>query len=334
MKIAFRVEAGSNIGMGHITRCMAIANELKAWGWSCTFLIKSEKNVINYIINNKFDYITVPDMMIEDELYWIKNIIKDYKVVFLDSYLLSSSYIEAISADNIVCCYDDNALYKYSCDVVLNPNLYAKDLEFIFGMKKPKLLLGADYCILRDQFRTADKIKIRKNATNIFICLGGSDMNNMTEEVVRRLQDIPNIKLVVVIGALNNHYENIKGISKNNVTLIRDPKSMVDYMKQCDIGIISSGSIVYELCAIGLPAIVIAQAANQMGIYNYINKNNMMEGLGDWKSIDFEQLYVSTCNLLNDFEKRKTQSERITNSVNKNGVAKVASVLANMVENY
>jgi len=249
-----------------------------------------------------------------------------YDIVILDTYEVSNEYIASLNAlGRLVVCFDDNALYTFNCDVVVNGNLYANELSFMYENKAPKFLLGGSYSILRKEFRKSEPITVRDNVRNVFVCFGGTDLRNMTPLVVYAIKDIPEICLHVVLGSHTSNDEEVLVFSDaGNITIYKTPSSVLSVMCKCDIAISAAGTMVYELACIGLPSILITQADNQTRIADYMKRNELMYYGGDWKNINLNDLKIMVVSLLEDFRLRDMMSQKLVDAFDKNGVDNVA----------
>ena len=305
MNIAFRIDISSEIGTGHLTRMSALADAFAQMGHAYE-IFKGEDEPIDY---------------------------SGFDIIILDSYLLNDGYITKLNASNrALVCYDDNALYTYDCDIVLNSNLYASELDFKFSGKTPKMLLGGKYALLRKEFRDSHPIAINKKATRLFVCFGGSDTRNMTPQVIKALQDITGVELSVVLGDYTSNDDEVHAAKGANVIIHKSPSSMVEVMSKCDIAVASSGSMTYELAALGIPALTISQAENQFLISEYMTRNELSKSLGNWKNVDFDYVKNETIALLADYERRKDESKRLSEAVDKNGAVNAALSILSITE--
>lgn len=300
MNIAFRIDISDSIGMGHYMRMSALAEAFAELG--CTYKIfKGEDEPIEY---SSFD------------------------IVILDTYQINDKYIASLNVPGrLVVCYDDNSLYTYCCDIVLNANFHAEKLIFKFGEKTPKLLLGPYYALLRREFRETQPITIKENAANIFICFGGSDSRNFTPYTLRSLLNIQDVNLTVVLGAYTRCDADVLDLVNDNVQVLKNPDNLPFIMMNCDMAITAAGSMVYELAALGLPALVITQAKNQNLIADYLQQNKLMRWIGDYESVSTETIQKEAESLLKDAERRKTESVRLVGTVNKNGALNAAHAI-------
>ena len=297
MRIAFRIDISNKIGTGHYMRMSALAEAFEKLGHTCKFF-KGEDEPVDY---------------------------SGFDIIVLDTYQVSDEYIAGLNAPNrTLVCYDDNALYTYNCDILINANLYAEELSFRLSDKIPHMLLGGRYALLRREFRDSIQITVNEHAYKVFVCFGGSDMRNITPRVVEALQGIDGIQLSVVLGEYTECDEEVYAVSGGNTIVYKTPESMYDIMRRCDIAVASSGTMAYEMAAIGLPAISITQADNQFLIGEYMLRNKLMKCIGNWKNVDLTRLKDEVTLLLGDSGRRKTESAGLLKAVDKNGAINAA----------
>jgi spore coat polysaccharide biosynthesis predicted glycosyltransferase SpsG len=295
-KIAFRIDISNEIGTGHLMRMKALSDVFTELNHHCVFF-KGEDEPVDY---------------------------SGFDIIILDTYQITNDYISVLnSPDRLLVCYDDNALYTYSCDVLLNSNLHAHELEFRFGEKIPRLFLGGKYALLRREFRESDTLEIRENAKNVFICFGGSDPHNMTPKIIHALNEIEEINLFVVLGEYTKNDEEVFKLS-DKANIFKAPESISRIMKKCDIAVTAAGSMVYESACIGIPAIIITQADNQMLIADYMRRKGLAIYSDDRKNVDFDSLKKEIISLLGNFNCRREMSYKLIQSVNKNGAVSAA----------
>lgn len=306
MRIAFRVDYGEQIGMGHLTRMKALADAfIKLFSAEVSFYHTQDEPV---------DY-------------------TPYDLIVLDSYLLSDDYIAKLhDSSHTLVCYDDNALYTYDCDVLLNANLHASKLTFRTAFPPPKKLLGGSYSLLRPQFWHENPVRIRRNPSSAFICFGGTDFNNQTIPTVRALKLIPGLHLYVVLGKssfANTDFSDIRG---DNVSFFGDPLSIAAIMRQCDIAVISAGSIVYEVAALGIPSLTITQAENQRLVAQYFDAHKLVKNLGWHEDLDQFTLRKQTLDLLLDYNRRMQESSQLVLTVSKQGALNAARAIRKVMD--
>ena len=215
---------------------------------------------------------------------------------------------------------DDLANKQFDCDILLNQNVNPKKEDY--KKKVPydcKLLLGCDYALLKPGFsllrkKAIEKRKVTKKIKNILISLGGSDLNNITYNVLRQVSDKYNV--IVVLGRNSPHNEMIKSYSKNKeIKVIIETKNMPKLIFEADLGIGAGGSSSWERCCLGLPTLIYVTAENQK-----VNAENL-ERLGVVKIV--RNLKDDLQNISNDINLWKAMSEKSTAICDGLGVKRV-----------
>ncbi|SDB54375.1 Spore coat polysaccharide biosynthesis protein SpsG, predicted glycosyltransferase [Pseudobutyrivibrio sp. YE44] len=133
--IFFRADGNSQVGAGHVMRCLSIADAFVHAGEDVIFytagnelssLIES-RGIKNIVINSDF-------MKMESELVFLKGEIEEEKpdAIFVDSYFVTSQYLKSLqsychSVGGKLVYMDDVLKFAYPCDYLINYNVYAPD---------------------------------------------------------------------------------------------------------------------------------------------------------------------------------------------------------------
>ena len=250
MKVHILTEGNSKIGLGHLTRCIGLADAFK------------EKNISAPIISN-----------------WIKNFnilakkLIDSDVVIIDSYLADLQIYKKIAAlSKIPVFIDDNLRLDYPPGLILNGTIRAEFYNY------PKThyhsyLLGNKYILLRKEFWDVPPKNINKKVSEILITFGGTD-NNLTSKILSLLcQYYPGLKKNVVISKALKRNKISERLIDKNTTIFNSPdaETMIRIMLKSDIAISGGGQTLNELARIGIPTIAVAIAENQRrNLSNYV----------------------------------------------------------------
>ena len=150
-------------------------------------------------------------------------------------------------------------------------------------------------------------------------------MRGFTPAAVSSLREIPGIGINVVLGARTSCDKEVHRMRSSNVRIFKNPADISEIMTGCDIAVTGAGSMVYEIACLGIPAIVVAQADNQKLIADYLERHRLMKFAGDWDG--FQNINQEAEKLLSDYGRRKTESERLTKAVNKQGAMAAAKAI-------
>ena len=323
MRIVFRVDASLKMGIGHVMRCLTLANEFKLQNHEIFFICRElPGNLISLI---KYPVLVLPnnEAFHKDDLYlnWlgasqerdleqtIKVIPKNTDLVIVDNYALDEIWHKSLRLHTKkLMVIDDLADRKFDCDILLNQNLGTQILEYSDKVPNDcELLLGCDFALLRPEFqllreKALAKRKKTKEIKNILISLGGVDLSNKAYSI---LEDIPDyFNVVVILGGHSQHNEMIINYAKNkkNVNVMIDADNISRLMLDADLAIGAGGSTSWERCCLGLPTLLYVLAENQRKIAESLEK------LGAVKIVD--NLNENLQNLLNNFTLWQTMSEK------------------------
>jgi len=274
------------MGIGHLMRCVALADELKRHGCTVTFLSRAlEGNLIegighSVIVLQKNDDFQSDDLYLnwlgatqdEDAEQTIKVMPKMTDLLVVDSYALDQKWHQKLRPHTKkIFVIDDLADRRFDCDFLLNQNLGIQEIEYQGKVPSNcRLLMGCDYALLRQEFsekriEALEKRRQTSRIENILVSLGGSDINNVTYDILRQLDHQFNI--VVVLGKTSPHINMIKKYSKNrNISVLIGTRNMAELMLNADIAIGAGGSTAWERCCLALPTLICVLADNQRGI--------------------------------------------------------------------
>ena len=322
-QILIRVDASSEIGTGHLMRCLALANEAKQRGWECTFVLRDpESEIVKFIAS--FDHRVEKLLSLVDSEkftsnatahgHWLPvsqiqdanetvNVIHDLKPdwIIVDHYALDASWffiVKKCIAKILV--IDDLGDRDVICDILLDQNLGASAEKY--DGKLPincRLFLGPTFALLRSEFREwrerSLEGRLERNIENILITMGGVDAENYTLQILKEITKSKYAKkcaFTVIIGGLYPHtntlYEFLNA-SKLKVSVLSNVKNMAEIMSKSDLCIGAAGSTSWERCCLGQPTITFAIANNQREIAKQLSQRNVA-------------IYSNINNLLGNFE--------------------------------
>jgi UDP-2,4-diacetamido-2,4,6-trideoxy-beta-L-altropyranose hydrolase len=317
--IALRVDGSKNIGMGHIMRTMALANDLKKKqeNKEVFYITKDDPTAVNKLTENDFEVVVIDKKLsYENEIEKVKEIIKKRKVnkLITDSYEIEQNYLIEIRkvVDKLITVHD-YAPFAFPSHVVINGNAYAEDLDYESYYGDTEFLLGIDYLLLREEFRNLLEIEVRDRVQNILVTVGGYDMRNLTPKIIKALSELDldemeynyldkeNLHIDVVIGPFfDNIEEIIKEVQKSSldISLNFNVKKMSKLMLKSDIAISSGGSTLYELAVTKTPALILLQAENQIRVAEKLDGKSIM-------NLGFDNNFQVIAKRLKEFIKTK-----------------------------
>ena len=252
-KIVFRAEASVAIGIGHVMRCLTLADRLAANGAEIAFACSSATVE------------TVPGLT-----YPIVDDRDGGDILVIDHYGLGEEYERAARTSyRRIMVIDDLPNRRHDCDLLLDQTAgRAPEQWRPLVPAHARLLTGGQYALLRPEFERTP-CRPRSSLDAILIGLGGTDPGNATELALEgiRLSRLT-ASVTVVLGGRAPHLQSVKAKAQtmNGVTVLTDVAAMADLMDQADLAIGAGGTSAWERCRLGLPSLMLEIAANQKDV--------------------------------------------------------------------
>jgi UDP-2,4-diacetamido-2,4,6-trideoxy-beta-L-altropyranose hydrolase len=334
-KLIVRTDASVEIGIGHFMRCLSFAQHWRKSGGEVVFLMAKDVPFLTARLDSEkigFLKLDTPAGTLNDSKKTVqaaKNLCASW--ILVDGYQFDSTFQKNIkdSSLNLLVIDDLGSFDHCYADIVLNYQLYANESLYVNKENYTTLLLGSSYVLLRDEFSRWQgwKRQIPRIAKNMLVTLGGSDEHNVTEIVLKAVQElgIKNLSLKVIVPN-NSNYNQLESIVKSpklDVQLKRDVICMSDLMAWADIAVSAGGTSTWELVFMGLPMITTIIADNQRQVVEELSKAGVAMNLGWYQNLNTSRISTAIDGLLNDYEKRAFMSRRSQSLVDGCGAERV-----------
>ena len=329
-----RVDGNPKIAAGHIMRCLSLADALQEQGGEITF-ITAEPYFQRLIQTRGYPCTvlgTAYDRM-EEELSIFLPIIERERpeLVILDSYFVTSQYMEAIRNISRLLYIDDLNAFDYPADAVVNYNIYGPELPY---PKNKTYFLGPQYAPLRKEFQGLSQRNTKDRVENVLVSTGGTDQYHVALHCAEYLREhLPRENMIFhfVLGAMNRDIVQLEQIAKDFsfIKLHRQVTDMCSLMLQCDVAISAAGTTLYELCACGLPTVTYILADNQIQGAQMFQKAGLMPCAGDIRedACFLEHLFELLNSLADDFAQRQRIAKQMQGAVDGRGAARLAEAI-------
>lgn len=281
MRVIIRADGNQEIAMGHIMRCLSIADALRAEGAEAVFVTAGRESLALLRERGYEPFVLEsPYRETESELDRFGTCFRQHpaELILVDSYFVTRRYMETVGSWTRTAWMDDLGESVYPADVLIDYNIYGKELPYEeayrqAGIRLPGLrLLGCEYAPLRAQFANGVHSRIRERVSDVLITTGGGDAANVAGELCHRLAaEIrqgrhPGIRYHVVCGPFSGQKEMLKQFAVEHPAfrVHENVTDMCKLMEKCDIAVSAAGSTMYELCSLRLPAVCFTFAENQL----------------------------------------------------------------------
>ena len=352
MNVVFRVDASVRIGVGHLMRCLTLAEALRERGVAIHFICREHNgNVIALLQQKAMPVIVLPAPAINDITHS-----KDYSAclgmtqaedaeqtikafngekpdwLVVDHYGLNIEWEKQLRPHiGKLMVIDDLANRNHDCDLLLDQNYSVDGDQRYNSLVSPQgeVLLGLKYALLRKEFKVLrERLEPRAHQLKkILVFFTAGDDQGETLKAMQGIELFGKADCVDVVIGLSNP-SSVEIIKKCD-ELRWGYHCQVDYMPsliaQADLAIGAGGSSNWERCALGLPAVVTILAENQAPIAQALGRAGIIVNLG-W-SYDLQAADYADALITLNHDRLATMSEKAFALVDAKGAGRMADVL-------
>jgi RimJ/RimL family protein N-acetyltransferase len=144
--------------------------------------------------------------------------------------------------------------------------------------------------------------------------------------------NVQGLEAVVVAGGSNPHLQTLQRLcheSGTRIQLKRDVLNMPELMAWADVAVSAAGSTCWEMCLLGLPAILVDVAENQRPVAKELGRRQIAIHLGSSKEISPGKISSELTLLLNSRALRAGMSQRARELVDGRGAERVVAAIHN-----
>ncbi|MGE8377169.1 MAG: hypothetical protein ACN6PN_02435 [Sphingobacterium sp.] len=327
MRIAIFTNGDANIGFGHISRTLVIAEELRKLKVDVVFIVpitclyKAEIIHRGYELNELGSFQETANNIVQLE--------KKYNIILVDS--VEKDYSNLCWVSKLDCLivsitlFDFNELKRYE-ELSFYPHI-GDDLK----IKKGNLLLysGRKYLCFDNKFANYRSKTVKKNAKDILITMGGTDPCGLTLSIVNVIKELNQYKFTILLSDKCPTYDVVKEkISElKNATILNFVTDMPKRLFKSDIVILNGGLTRYEACIVGTPFLAISLHEKQFKITQELVDLVGGINMGIYSKVRDWELCKEIVELMDNSTLRKETSLKMQNLIDLNGATRICSLI-------
>jgi len=327
-RVAIRTEGGPAVGLGHVRRCLSLADALAARGAAVTFLVNGDGIPETITAEGHAAQRISVDHDLAATLAALGRL--DAHAVVADAYRFDAEYVRALRNDRRVTAIISDHPGDVPVDVVIN-NTAGSEAWPYRGLPETRYLCGPRYVLLRSAFAAEPSRTYSVTTRRVLITVGGSDPHELTRRLVAwTRQALPDAALDVVIGPffVENHRLEADGL----VTPHRTPSDMRRLMLSVDLAISGGGQTLYELAATATPTLAVVLADNQRENVAQLAAAGVLVAAGRHDDPDLEErLRAEMRRLAGDPARRAALGSAGRRLVDGRGAERVADALLELI---
>ena len=259
--VLFRCDAGLKHGLGHLSRCLTLADALAHAGIQSGFVVHAPEGIRRRVSDAGYEVVaTEASIGADDEPPgWIA---EGARLVVVDSKDNTASYTARCRALRPVVCFDEKISRELPCDVLINNHIGARRSDYDVRTDR-RLLIGPAFNTVHPSY-----FGLAEPRRGLLITLGGEDPLNHTVWLIDALADaIGTLPTLVCIGPAHPDPDSVFLVCKKRLPAAEvfvSPPSLVSLAARCHLALSAGGITCYELAAAGIASAVLAIEEHQV----------------------------------------------------------------------
>jgi spore coat polysaccharide biosynthesis protein SpsF len=335
-----RCDASPETGLGHLVRCLALAEVLRdEKGFGVTFVTRPSAVCTRTIAEHHHRHEMVGDS--PESWQQLEGLIVRFRPDVLVLDVRNGASRETLKGIRertgvLLVGIDDPEEKRLECDLLFYPpvpQLGRMDWGSLHGRK----FAGWDWVLLRRQFHSVHKQRIAQTASDgshpvvLLITMGGSDPAGMTLKAVRALQNVEvSFHAVFVLGGSFCHQEAFEmEISKARYSfeIQRDVAEIGELMGRAELALACFSVTAYELATAGVPGVYLSLTDDHYESSKGFVREGIGISLGQYAQVSEAQIAESLTNILIDKSLRLRMSEAALEKADGLGARRIADMI-------
>lgn len=290
MRIAFRADASSQIGLGHLRRCLSLAQALQRLGAEALFLCRSsdvdaqallaEAGIACRLLT-QLPTVIQPGRLADEaaDAQACIAILRDEApaLLIVDHYGLTAHWHEALrqALGCRIAVIDDLADRPLSADALIDQNLCVESshqARYAPWLRRPpaRWFCGPGFALLGESYAELEAHVPADEVRSIGIFLGGTDplaLSPIALQACRRELGFQG-PIEIVSTQANPHLAALRAAVQADpqTQLSLDLPELSAFYARHDVQIGAAGGAAWERCAVGVPSLTLCLAENQRAV--------------------------------------------------------------------
>ena len=335
--IGIRADGNDQIGIGHLSRCLSIAQKLRERGVEPCFIC-SKDSMIDCIQKMGFTIIISgsksKEWSLPDE---VDSVIRaKVSALIIDSYYVYEEVFSELHKITKIMFIDDLVRFDYDVDVIINYNIEAsKHMYSNTQYTDRSVFTGIEYFPIKYSLKKKNK-DINKEIRHVLITTGGTDPFHCTKTILSELLTDNNkeIKFWIIVGVF--YAEEYKKELKesyseyDNVVFLNWGQNMEKLYCDSDLVIAPGSTTIYEALSFGVPCISFQFAENQRDECNALDEMQLVPFAGDYSMDNKIGMMDRIFSNEKNFSVRKKRFDRFVHIFDGKGSDRIVNIVLDL----
>jgi UDP-2,4-diacetamido-2,4,6-trideoxy-beta-L-altropyranose hydrolase len=302
-RLLFRADGNATIGLGHLVRLLALADQLRGLATSI-FLVRAPTAAVMQLLNAEgwaVQSLPANQPWLAEADWLVQHFLTPADVLLLDGYHFEADYQRRLRASGCGLVYiDDLCAWPVVADVLINhsPGVAATDYKTVAA---PVFMLGPAFSLLRQPFLdSATSPQAPALTRSALVCFGGADPLRLTIRILHALLALPHLqRLGVLLGgafgdtvALEQLVTHAQGPL---ITIYRnvDAGTLVELLQDHDLAVVPASTVLIEALVLGRPVLTGYYADNQRRLATYVYTHQQAFSVGNFADLSDTELLLA-----------------------------------------
>jgi UDP-2,4-diacetamido-2,4,6-trideoxy-beta-L-altropyranose hydrolase len=294
-RLLFRADGNATIGLGHLVRLLALADQLRGLALGI-FLVREPTAAVTQLLEAEGWLVqSLPaNQPWLAEADWLSQcFLKPTDVLVLDGYNFETDYQRRLRASGCGLVYvDDLRAWPVVADVLINhsPGVAVADYQ---GGVGTRFLLGPAFSLLRRPFLERAALPQAPTAiTSALVCFGGADPLRLTVRTLAALLALPQLqRLGVLLGGAFSDTAALEQLvahaSEATISIYRNVAAgaLVELLHEYDVAVVPASTVLIESLVLGRPALTGYYADNQRALATHVHAQKQAFSAGNFADL-------------------------------------------------
>lgn len=278
-------DLGPDIGVGHLMRCLALAEELHARGRDVRFLVDASAVPFAAAQLAARGFASVPPApTVEEQLRQVDELAPE--AVVIDSYRLPPTVYDAVRASYRTLAFVDGDLGGRVADVFLDQNIGAEDDRRALPQGAVRLA-GLRYALMRDEVLrhrpASPEVPAPTGPPRVFAFFGGTDAYGAAPVLTDALVATGRPFRLSVVAATDESRAALAAVRPaegQEIEVIPPTDRLAEQVRAADLVVSAAGTSSWELLCLGAAVAFVCVADNQVESYGRVVDGGLTFPLG------------------------------------------------------
>lgn len=258
-------EGGADIGLGHLSECHAIMENLKMDRKleEALFIVNDDIGARRFLDSRQIPY----EFFVEGTIPSAE-IINRFDLVLVDKKKVKFEFLKALkSCSKRLAVLDDLGGKRITADILVNFSINQKRYNYDFPEERPITYFGPEFFPAGPAVFEALKIQKRGNSKTILVSLGGYNHSRTIEKVLTALKEFDGYMIEIVLGPgflPDPSFEAFVDSLGGSFQFFENVSDLPQRIRQASFLINSGGNTLYEAAIVGTPVLVIGEENHEI----------------------------------------------------------------------